>query len=82
MSGRNKTYEAYRHEFRMLRESGLRLYCPENVEVSPAELAKTISRDKNATYMRDMIYDGEGRPLRVNFLRIAIGEEKRQDPFS
>ncbi len=71
---KNKAYEEYRCEFRELRESGLRLYCPEGVEISPGKLAKTILSDPDATYMRDMIYDGEGRPVKVNFIRVNLKE--------
>ncbi len=67
-----KAYQSYRKEFRMLRENGCRLYCPEDVEVSPDRLARTISRDLHATYMRDMICDGEGRPVRINFMRVNL----------
>ena len=67
-----EVYQAYRREFRTLRENGCRLYFPEDVEVSPDELARTISRDRHATYMRDMIYDREGRPVRINFMRVNL----------
>ena len=59
----------------MLRESGCRLYCPEDVEVGPGRLARTISGDADATYMRDTICDAEGRPVRINFMRIALREQ-------
>lgn len=69
---KNEAYQLYRREFRMLRERGVRLYCPEGVEMTPGRLAKTICGDSEATYMRDTIYDGEGRPVRINFMRIDL----------
>ena len=71
----SKTYEEYRREFRMLRESGLELCCPEDVEVSPGRLARRIAGDRHATYMRDTVFDGEGRPVKINFIRVKLTED-------
>ena len=70
--GKNQAYQAYRREFKALRESGLVLCFPPDVEVSPRRLAKRMAGDDGATYMRDTICDGEGRPIRINFVRIDL----------
>ena len=72
MSLKNKkAYQLYRQEFTMLCENGTKLYCPEDVEVTPSRLARKIAGDSHATYMRDTVYDGEGRVVKISFMRIV-----------
>ena len=69
-----KRYKAYFKEFRYLKEEGCRFYYPDGVEVSPKFLAEKIAYDTNATYMRDPIYDQEGKVMRISFTRIALSD--------
>ncbi|MDO4619670.1 MAG: hypothetical protein Q4B09_03510 [Lachnospiraceae bacterium] len=68
----DRSYEAFREEFCLLRESGVRLYFPEGTEIMPDVLAETISHDPDATYMRDAEYDRKGRMVRINFTRVRL----------
>jgi hypothetical protein len=70
MSKADGLYKQYKQEFKALEQSGCSLYCPEGVKVRPKQLAAAMVRDNSATYMRDMVYDGRGKVVRVNFTRV------------
>ncbi|MBP3877085.1 MAG: hypothetical protein J6E44_03910 [Lachnospiraceae bacterium] len=68
----SRSYKSFRREFKALHDSGCRLFYPENREIRPADLAETIAKDPDATYMRDEVYDRKGRMIKVHFTRIEI----------
>lgn len=63
-------YLSYLKEFEELSGSGCELCCPADRTISPGRLARMMVSDERATYMRDMICDGEGRPVKINFMRV------------
>ena len=79
-SDRRRSYDAYYKEFCSLWESGCRLYYQDGYETSPRRLAETMALDTHATYMRDQIYDAEGRLCRIDFMRIGLRERSRGGP--
>lgn len=72
-------YRQYKHEFEMLESNGCRLYCPAGVKVRPKQLASVMVRDRSATYMRDMIYDRKGKVVKVNFTRVPIQTDEKDE---
>lgn len=72
-------YRQYKHEFEMLESNGCRLYCPAGVKVRPKQLALVMVRDRSATYMRDMIYDRKGKVVKVNFTRVPIQTDEKDE---
>ncbi|HUM83004.1 MAG TPA: hypothetical protein PLN48_04415 [Lachnospiraceae bacterium] len=69
---KRQSFKSYYKEFRGLKESGCRLFYPEGNETTPKCLAETMAYDTAATYMRDNLYDQEGRVKKVSFMRIGL----------
>ena len=70
----NNTRESVRNrlrrELRLLSEDGVRICYPDDRDISPDRMATMIVRDTDATYMRDLVYDGEGKVVEVCFRRV------------
>lgn len=65
-------YKAYHRELKQLRDTGVGLFCPEGIRITPKSLARYMAYDTKATYMRDAVTDSTGEVVAINFMRVEL----------